>query len=203
MTIDAPEIKQFIREFLSKNPHSGSTLLHTWIMEHGNGRFGQTAIWNTIRDMADSGELVADVQKNKRVFYSLGDIARDVSKILDVMVKDLEEIQEELNEFHTKYHTPKSQTESNYAIRLMDLVTIARTLLGSQSYLFLAEGFKDFTTHKSWKNINKTVDELWKSIRGNAGHQSGNNNRFFQELIWSLRAPRREKFESVYSGYKK
>jgi len=199
MTIDEPEIKQFIREFLQKSPHSGSTLLHSSVMERGNGRFGQTAIWKTIRDMADSGELESDVQKNKRVFYSLGDVSQSVSKILDVMVNDLEEIREELNEFHTQYHKPKSQTEQNYTRRLMDLVTIARRLLGGQSYLFLVEGFPDFKTHKSWKSINKTVDELWQSIRGNALHQLGNNDRFLQEMIWSLRAPRIIKAQSVSS----
>ena len=81
----------------------------------------------------------------------------------------------------------------------MDLVTISRSLLGSQSYLLLIEGFPDFTTHKSWKNIKKTIDHLWLSIRANAYHQICNNERFLQEMIWSLQAPRIIKAQSVSS----
>jgi len=199
MTIDEPEISRYIREFLHHNPHSGATLLHDEVMGMGKGHFGQTAVWKTIKTMVESGELEVDTQENKRTFYSLGDVARDVSKILDVMVMDLEEIQERLDEFHNNYTKPKSQTELNYSFRLMDLVNIARSLLGSQSYLFLVANIPDFTTHKSWKNINKTIDHLWNYIRANAGHQSGNNSRFLQEMIWSLRAPRIIKAQSVSS----
>ena len=199
MTELDPNIRRFIREFLHHNPHSGATFLHSSVMERGNGSFGQTAVWKTIKNMAKSGELEVDTQENKRTFYSLGDVSQSVSKILDVMVKDLEEIQEELNEFHKQYSKPKSQTELNYSFRLMDLVTISRSLLGSQSYLFLVEGFPDFITHKSWKNINKTVDHLWLSIRANAIHQLGNNDRFLQEMIWSLRAPRIHKMQMMQS----
>jgi len=203
MTIDEPRIKHFIREFLGKNPHSGATVLHTWVMRQGNGSFGETAIWKTIKSMANSDELDEDRQENKRTFYSLGDITRDISKKLDSLAKDLESIRENLTEFHTKYHSQKSQTEQNYLTRLMELTTTARTLLKSQSYLFLVAGFPDFKTHKSWKNINKTVDELWQSIRANAGHQIGNNNKFFQELIWSLQGfVRDEHSTKAYSGLK-
>ena len=44
MTIDEPQIKQLIREYLQKNPHSGATVLHRWVFEHGKGNFGETAI---------------------------------------------------------------------------------------------------------------------------------------------------------------
>jgi len=203
MTIDEPRIKHFIREFLGNNPHSGATVLHTWVMKQGNGSFGETAIWKTIKAMANNDELEEDRQENKRTFYSLGDITRDISKKLDSLAKDLESIRERLTDFHTKYNTPKSQTEQNYLTRLMELTTIARTLLKSQSYIFLVVGFPDFKTHKSWKNIDKTVDELWKSIRANAFHQLGNNDKFFQELIWSLQGfVRDEHSTKAYSGSK-
>jgi len=203
MTRIEPRIEHFIREFLVNNPHSGATVLHTWVKDQGKGSFGETAIWKSIKAMATSGELVEDRQENKRTFYSLGDITRDISKKLDSITKDLESIRERLNDFHTKYNTPKSQTEQNYLTRLMGLTTIARTLLKSQSYLFLVGGFPAFKTHKSWKNINKTVDELWNFITANAGHQLGNNDKFFQELIWSLQGfVRDEHSTKAYSGLK-
>jgi len=203
MTIDEPEIKRYIRDFLENNPHSGATLLHSSVMEIGKGRFGQTAIWKTIKAMAESGELEADRQENKRTFYSLGDITRDISETLDSLARDLESIRESLTNFHTKYYTSKSQTEQNYLTRLMELTTIARTLLKNQSYIFLVVGFPNFKTHKSWKNINKTVDKLWQSIRTNAFRQLGNNDSFYQELIWSLQGfVRDEHSAKAYSGLK-
>ncbi len=204
MTIDEPQIKQCVREFLQKNPHSGATVLHRRVFEQGKGSFGETAIWKTIKAMAKNGELEVDLQENKRTFYSLGDITREISKTLDTLTDDLETIQESLNDFHNKYHTTKSQTKLNYLTRLMELANISRSLLKTQSFIFLVVGFPDFVTHKSWKHINKTIDELWNSIRGNASHQLDHEGKFFQELIWSLRGNASYgHFEPLHSDSKK
>jgi|APSaa5957512535_1039671.scaffolds.fasta_scaffold04564_7 hypothetical protein len=205
MTINEPDIVHAIREYLEQNPHSGATAIHSWVKKRGKGRFGETIIWKVLKSMAQSGELERDEQENKRTFYSLADMSQNISKQLDTIFKDLETLHEKLEVFHKKYHEAKSQTKQNYLFRLMDLVEIARKLMKIQAIVSLLEGFAVFRKHKSWKNITTSIDDTWDSIRGNAGHQSGHNeqeNKFFQELIWSVQGYHVEESLEKYSGFK-
>ena len=202
MIVDEPKIRHIIREILEKEVKLGATQLHRQVYEEGNGKLGETAIWKIITFMAKNGELTEELLENKRKFYSLTDMNNDVSRVLDSLFKDLEIIRDKLNLFHENYHTPKSQTESNYLIRLMELTKISRELMIKQSYLSLTMIFPAFTKHKSWKSLNKTIDELWKSITANASHQIGNNNKFYQELIWSIQGYARDEHSTkLYSGF--
>jgi len=206
MGTDDNYIWKFIRETLEKEGRMRGTALHREVFSNGRGykntKFGEQAVWNVMTSRVEQGALIKESEGKQAVFYSLTDITNNISKILDGLFKDFEVILERLEIFHEHYAKPKSQTESNYLIRLMELTKISRELMKKQSYLSLVIGFKNFSQHKSWKRLNKTVDELWTSIRWNAVHQLGNNDKFLQELIWSLQGyARDEHSKKLYSGF--
>jgi len=197
--VDEPKIRHIIREILEKEVKLGATQLHRQVYEIGNGELGETAIWKIITFMAKNGELSEELLENKRKFYSLTDMTNDISQILDPIFRDLEIINEKIIKFHEDYKEEKMQNEANYLVRLLELTKISRALMKSQSYLSLTKDFKQFSKHRSWKRLNKTIDELWTLIRGNANIQKGNNNKFFQELVWSLQGlkEREAHFENI------
>jgi len=187
MTIDEPKIKRYIHKILESEGVMGSTALHRQIYDMGKGEFGETAIWKVIQKMESIGELTPEILPNKRKNYCLTDITKEVSRILDTLFNDLDEIEDKLNEFHKKYFNPKNQNEANYLTRLADLTTIARMLMKKQSYLSMTSDFVQFNKHKSWKRLHKRIDELWSSVRHNAYHQTDKkSSKFLQELIWAL-----------------
>ncbi len=192
MTIDEPKIKRFIHKILESEGTLGSTALHRQVYDmgkdaKGRNEFGETAIWKVILKMEEIGELTSEILPNKRKNYSLTDITQEVSRVLDSLFKDLDEIEERLTKFHKKYFNPKNQTEANYMTRLDDLTTIAKMLLRKQSYLILTNNLIQFKKHKSKKSLDKRIDDLWDSIRHNAYHQlNKKSSKFFQELIFSV-----------------
>ena len=136
--------------------------------------------------MSESGELTEELLENKRKFYSLTDIEQDIEKYLDHFFKDLTKLEDRLTKFHKDYAKPSQQSEINYMERLTNLTQITGELLKIQGTVKLVEGFPVFQKHKSWKALQKIIDEQWNSISGNAGHQTKQNSKFFQEIIWSI-----------------
>lgn len=186
MTLDEEIIAQNIRKVLNKEIKLNPTKLHRQVFDLGRGNYGETVVWNTMRNMVKNGEIEEEILENRRKIYRLRDISADVAKSLDLFFKDLEKIKTALDEFHKKYSNKKDQTQTNYLIRLSQLTHICRTLAKSQSSIMLFKGFPAFTKHKSWKALERMIDEIGVSIRANAFHQLGNNGKFYQELIFSV-----------------
>jgi len=181
MVLDSDEIRRKITDILTRNGRTRGKDLADQVIESGIG--SQKTVYHEIKTMCDDGLLERNELNRAKVEYELYELSDAIKKQLKFYEDTLNEINDSLDELHSKMDKKKS--ELLYAERLMTVVTRMKQLQKIETIFRIYEMFPAIKKSRHFARQKKRVEELWKYIFEIIAHQ--HEEKFLYDIFTNFR----------------